>query len=91
MWGCMENIRLKKRLKKKNTKDRKVFYWPRAVSHHKNLDPGTQVICLEDAYGNKPKLVKIARLQDYVSSSRHGGHGPREYETFIVFLEDLTA
>lgn len=82
----MGNVRLKKRLKRKNTKDRKVYYWPRAVSHHKNLDPGTLVICLEDAYGIMPKLVKVARFKDYDYQMLH----KQDIETYIVFLEDLT-
>ena len=83
----MENVRLKKRLKRKNTKDRKAFYWPRAVSFQKGLEPGTKVFCLEDAIGTTPKLVKVARWED-VEHTRE--RQSTQYETFIVLLEDLT-
>lgn len=81
----MGNVRLKKRLQRRNTKGRKVFYWPRVVSQHKNLEPGTHVYCLEDAIGDKPKLVKVARVKDTDGRGIHG-----QYETFVVLLEDLT-
>lgn len=81
----MGNIRLKKRLQRRNTKGRKAYYWPRAVAAHKNLEPGTEVMCLEDAIGVKPKLVKVARIED-MSTARNSG----SYDRFIVLLEDLT-
>lgn len=86
----MENVKLKKRLKRKNTKDRKVFYWPLAISHNRNLEPGTPVICLEDATGTKPRLVKVARVEDLASARFMHGTTTSNVETFHVFLEDLT-
>lgn len=97
----MENIRLKKRLKRKNTEGREAFYWPRAVSFQKGLEPGTRVLCLEDAVGTTPKLVKVARFADIRAAAwvaagvrppraAAESKGDRLYDTFIVLLEDLT-
>ena len=78
----MGNVRLKKRLKRKNTKGRRVFYWPRAISHNKNLEAGAFVHCVEDAIGINPKLVRVARVEDIAQY--------KSYDTFVVLLEDLT-
>jgi len=75
------NVKLKKRLQRKNTKHRKADYWPRAVAAHRKLEPGTRVYCIEDAVGTKPKMVRVIRADDI---------GDREVESFVVLLEDLT-
>ena len=75
------NVRLKKRFKRSNVKDRKAYYFPSAVSAHKALEPGTEVICQDNAKGIKPKLVTVVRAKDAAM---------RVYTpTFVVFLEDL--
>jgi len=78
------NVRLKKRFKRYNVMGRKAFYWPHAVSAHKKLEPGTEVVCQDNAKGLKPKLVTVCRAKDLaVRSSSKAEH-------FVVFLEDLT-
>jgi len=79
------NVRLKKRFKRANVKDRVAFYYPRAVSAHKALEPGTEVTCMNDALGVKPKLVTVARTKDIAAKRYTNG----EFATFNVFLEDL--
>jgi len=79
------NVRLKKRFKRANVKDREAYYYPRAVSAHKALEPGTEVTCQDDARGTRPKLVTVARTKDIVNKR----YTNREVITFVVFLEDL--
>lgn len=78
------NVKLKKRLQRKNTKGRRAEYWPRAVAAHKGLEVGTPVMCLENAIGTKPKMVRVVRVKD--SHKYSTGH---DVETFVVLLEDL--
>jgi len=76
------NIKLKKRFIRRNVIGRKAFYWPRAISHHESLEPGTLVECISNAIGTKPKLVDIIKAEDSRKKIN-----PKK---FTVFLEDLT-
>ena len=79
------NVKLKKRLQRKNVKGRAASYWPRAVAAHKNLEVGTTVFCLEDAIGDKPKMVRVIRHRDHFNYTQN-----KQVDTFVVLLEDLT-
>jgi hypothetical protein len=91
----MENIKLKKRLIRRNVKGRKVYYWPRNISEHKEIPSGTLVICMNDAIGTKPKLVTIAKMEDLTKARMMGWPDPSigtpeaSVTKYVVFLEDL--
>ena len=75
------NVKLVKRFKRSNVKGRRAYYWPRAISAQKKLEPGTEVLCVDDAKGINPKLVTVME--------RKIAAGKISEELFVVLLEDL--